>query len=483
MFAAVYVPNFALQAVLRHEQELQSHPIALVDAEVSKTVIVQFNAAAAACGVEAGQTPSQAMARCERLAIKPRSTALERTLTEVLLQTAYAFSPDIESTDLDLCTLKLKGLQLQTNEALAAWTKQIIAALAQLGLEAKVGIAPTPALAAIAACSNSIVHDPAEFVATLPVETLHPSSEMLNVLGRWGIRTVGAFLNLGKEHVVERLGAEALDLFERVSIHSIRPLQLVSPPPEFSEKMDFEHEVEKTEPLLFVLRRFIEQLSIRVELLHRVIGELQLQLGLSSGAEYQHTLKVPSPTSNLTKLFRMLHTHLETLRTDSPIISLRLQAKSCLPEKHQFGLFEATLRDPNHFAETLARLAAVCGSDRVGTPVLEATHRPDSFRIQVPVFSHSTHYTTPRQSIGLQLRRYRPALPASIEFRDQRPSSVRCRTINGVVSDIRGPFYSSGNWWDDDRWAREEWDVQTADGALYRIYQSKEGCFVEGRYD
>jgi len=483
MFAVVYIPNFGLQAMLRHELELRSGPVALVDTEVSKTVIVQLNAVAAACDVEEGLTPSQAMARCERLTIKPLSRTQEQAATEVLLQTAYAFSPNTESTASGLCTLELKGLQLQSHDALEAWTDKIIAALAQLGLEAKVGVAPTPALAAIAAHSNSIVREPVEFVAALPIEMLHPSPTVSDILLRWGIRTVGAFVNLGKEQVAERLGVEALALFESVSIHSTRPLKLVSPPEEFSEEMDFEHEIETAEPLLFILRRFAEQLVIRIGILHRVIAELDLELRLNSGAKYQHIFRIPSPTGNITTLFRMVHTHLETLRTDSPITSVRLRAKSCLPEKHQFGLFEASLRNPNQFAETLARLMALCGSERVGMPVLEATHRPDAFRIQVPDFSNSTPRTTRPPSIGLQLRRYRPARPASIEFREQKPSYVQSRTINGAITDVRGPFHSSGNWWDGCRWAREEWDIQMTDGALYRIFNSREGCFVEGRYD
>ena len=483
MFAVIYIPNFALQAVLRHEPELLSQPVALMDAEIAKAVIVQLNDAAKASDVVEGLTASQAMARCSRLTIKPRARAQEQATTDVLLQTAYAFSPNIESTALGVCTLELKGLQLQTEETVQAWAGKITAALAQLGLEAKIGAAPTPALALIAAHSNSIVREPTEFVAALPVETLQPPAEILEILSRWGIRTVGAFIHLGKERAAERLGAAALDLFDRVSIHSIRPLKLVSPPEEFAEQMEFENEIETAEPLLFVLRRFVDQLAIRIGLQHRVIAELQLELNLSSGMKYKHVFKVPSPTANVTTLFRMLHTHLETLRTDSPIISLRLSATACLPEKHQFGLFEATLRDPNQFAETLARLTALCGSDRVGTPVLEATHRPDSFRLRVPDFSASTSSAPNHQRMGLQLRRFRPALAARIEFRGQQPSFIHAQAISGAVIDVRGPFHSSGNWWSDGSWAREEWDVQTTNGTLYRIFCSQDGSFVEGRYD
>jgi protein ImuB len=84
---------------------------------------------------------------------------------------------------------------------------------------------------------------------------------------------------------------------------------------------------------------------------------------------------------------------------------------------------------------------------------------------------------------GLALRRFRPALPAHIEFREQRPALLRSALFNGALTEVRGPFLSSGNWWDAERWAREEWDVQAADGTLFRLFRSPQGCFMEGVYD
>src|SRR5690242_18622767 len=98
MFAVILIPNFSLQAVLRHEPDLRSRPIALVDPKETKPVITQLTSTAQAWGVCAGLTASQAMARCAELIIKPRSPAQEESATEVLLQTAYAFSPNIEAT-------------------------------------------------------------------------------------------------------------------------------------------------------------------------------------------------------------------------------------------------------------------------------------------------------------------------------------------------------------------------------------------------
>jgi protein ImuB len=512
MFAVIFIPNFSLQSVLRHEPESRGRAVALVDPQLPRPVIVQLTSTAQSCGVRAGLTPSQAMARCADLIIKPRSSAQEESATEVLLQTAYAFSPNIESTAPGVCTLELKGLTFRSHDRTwEQWAEKMLEVLAQFHLEARMGFAPAPELALLAARTAQPILvlgtpggtglSPVSFepegraFESFPLHSLEPPPEILEILQRWGIRTIGELLALGKDNLAERLGPPAVELLNRVSPHSPCPLKLVAPAGEFAEQMEFENEIETAEPLLFVLRRFIEQLSRRLELIYLVVAEFHLQLGLSSGAKYQRVFKIPAPTANIEILFRMLQTHLETVRTDSPIISLRLAAKPTQPEARQFGLFESTLRDPNQFAETLARLAGLCGADRVGTPQSEATHRPDAFKLApafqpadsnaAPLARRKTEPTAPApaQTTALPLRRFRPPLPSHVEFRGERPSLLRSRVFNGPIVETRGPFFSSGNWWDIGRWAREEWDVETSDGSLFRIFRSSDGCFVEGVYD
>lgn len=488
MFAVVSIPDFSLQALLRNEPDLHPHPVALVDPDGSPPVIIQSNAAAKSHGVNEGLTASQAAARCGHLKIKIRSRAQEQSATEILLQTAHAFSPNIESTALGVCTLELKGLGLETGNRAPKWAETLRQAFVKFQLRAKIGIAPTPGLAWLAARRTdpvSIVHSSNEFAADLPLAALDPPAEILEILSRWGIRTVGEFLAPGKDRIAERLGSGVLELFRRVSSDSIRPLKLVSPAEVFCEQVEFEKEVETAAPLLFVLRRLVEQLSRRLEAVHLVVAEFHFQLGLSSGAKYRRTFKIPSPTGNIEVLFRTLQTHLETVQTDSPIVSLQLVATPARPKTHQFGLFESTLRDPNQFAGTLARLSALVGPENAGTPQLMATHKPDSFRMLPPDFD-----TPAMQNLNSQvrphgpgLRRFRPPQPAHFEFRAERPVLIRSEAYTGAITRTRGPFFSSGNWWDDQRWAREEWDIETADGPLLRIIRSEDGGFVEGVYD
>src|SRR5436190_19457882 len=126
MFAVVSIPDFSLQAVLRHEPELISRAVALTDPELPKLGIIQFTAAAREAGVGEGMSASQAMARCADLAIKSRSPAQEQSATDVLIQTAYAFSPFIESTAPGVCTMDLRGLLITADEgAMHQWAGEI----------------------------------------------------------------------------------------------------------------------------------------------------------------------------------------------------------------------------------------------------------------------------------------------------------------------------------------------------------------------
>ena len=65
MFAALYLPDFALQAALRHEPELHRKPVALLDDEQAKATIIQLTKSPPRrAGVRQGMTPSQGLARC-----------------------------------------------------------------------------------------------------------------------------------------------------------------------------------------------------------------------------------------------------------------------------------------------------------------------------------------------------------------------------------------------------------------------------------
>ncbi|HEV3244346.1 MAG TPA: hypothetical protein VGZ31_08030 [Chthoniobacterales bacterium] len=308
------------------------------------------------------------------------------------------------------------------------------------------------------------------------------TAEILAILHKWGIHTLGQLAALDKEELRARLGAEAVGLWERANGIATRLLKFVQPPQTFDESFEFDHEIETAEPLLFVFRRFLEQLALRLSSIYLVARELTLTISFSDKKSYERVFKIPQPTNDVDLLFRMLQTHLEDFKSTHPIVAVALTAQPIRPASQQFGLFETALRNPQQLYETLARLTALLGSDRVGTPIKEETHRPDAFRMESFTWSPSRTGTIAADSepegqlaastekkSRIALRRFRPAAAASIFTSQDR--HLQSGNIAGKVVDQSGPFLFSGNWWDEKSWARAEWDMQLENGELIRAHE------------
>ena len=329
---------------------------------------------------------------------------------------------------------------------------------------------------------------------------------ILTILHKWGIHTVGQLAVLDKQQLGARLGPEVIQMWERANGQSNRVLKLIRPPESFEESFEFENEIETVDPLLFMLRRFLDQLAIRLSGIYLVAKELTLRITFTDKQIYERIFKIPQPTNNVDLLFRMLHTHLENFKSEYPIVAVALSAQPIKPAREQFGLFETTLRNPHQLSETLARLIAVLGADRVGTPVLEETHRPDAFRLQPFSWSSNEHPSSspspPHGEKGsplpegegrvrgplatwqrVALRRFRPAVSASVLLDADMPTHVRSPEILGKILKQRGPYLISGNWWDEKSWARAEWDLEMENGELVRAHQREGTWKVDGIYD
>jgi len=363
-----------------------------------------------------------------------------------------------------------------------------VARLARLGLPATAGLAATPLLALYAARRAApvlVVHDSTAFLAPLPLSAAEPTPELAGILAGWGVRTLGQLTALAKPAVARRLGAAGVALWERAAGEAVRPLQPAALPRTFTAAVDFEHGFETLEPLLFVLRRCVDRLALELHAAGFVAAGLDLTLTLADVTEAGRSFRLPEPTGEADVLARALHSFLETLRTAAAVTGIRLQITPARPLVKQPDLFETGLRDPHGFAETLARTAALVGSDGVGAPQPADTHRPDVFTLVPPPAAIPSPASAPvHPLVGLPLRRFRPPQPATVELAGRAPAFVWSTDVRGAVAKVRGPWRGAGDWWRPDlAWEREEWDVALAEGGLYRVLHTPAGWFVEGEYD
>lgn len=519
MFAVLHIADFSLHAVLRNEPDTVSRPAALFDSTRKKSLVLATNPAARASGVYLGMTAPQAVARCASLLIRTPQPEAEVEASRVLLATGFTLSPSIEETEPGVCTINLQGLD--TAQHISRIT-EAVSQLNNFGLPATAGIARMPLLALYAArvaevervipnapCPTNTTerrikdnppypaaHQPSSypilkisdedsFLAPLPLSTAAPSPELADIFANWGLRTLGDFTRLSRDEIIHRFGAEGLAFWTRANGGEIRPLKLVTPPQTFSAEFEFEESVETLEPLLFLLRRFLDRLTLELRAAQFVAVEIEFTLRLEDDTQHARRFRLPEPTGDVEILFRTLHTHLESVQTASTIVAVQLRLIPARPLVRQQGLFETGLRDPHGFAETLARVSAIVGMDKIGTPRLEDSYRPDAVKLVSPLAVVApAAISTVHPSIGLPLRRFRPPLPLKLEFTGRQPTYLWAEPFHGAIEAILGSWPSNGDWWQPDHaWARTEWDIALTGGGLYRLIQINAAFFIEGEYD
>jgi nucleotidyltransferase/DNA polymerase involved in DNA repair len=170
IFATIYLPNFYLQAAMRHQPKLRAQPVALLEEQEKKPVIIQLNELAEQAGIRKGMTPSQALARYLQITIKARARTQEKSIQEMLLHYAFTLSPFVEVTKPGICTI-----QFTDNRNLSAKVSRVIEQLAECEIIAQAGIALTPDTSLlIAHLARPVleINDAKEFLAPLPIETL-----------------------------------------------------------------------------------------------------------------------------------------------------------------------------------------------------------------------------------------------------------------------------------------------------------------------
>ncbi len=522
MYAAVVIPCPLVQSLERVAAGRRSGPVGVLagtgaaargrggrggkGGEMGAGVIVEVNAEARACGVVPGMTATQGEARCPGLRLERRCSGLEEEMQRILLESVSGFSRDYESTSFGAATVDLFGTRFAPAGG-ERFARRCIERLRQESLWACVGSAPDPdraLLAARAAAPVLCVSEgrSREALGGLPLQILEPEAAMLEVLRLWGVRTVGAFLDLPRAELVARLGLEAAHLQDRAAGKRRRLLRLHRVPEQFSAALELDYEIEQLEPLLFLLRRMLETVCARLEAVYAAASGLILRLGFADRKTETMELRIPDPSREAGLLFGILHTRLESFRAASPVVSLELEALLGQAVCEQRDLFDPGLRDPNRFAGTVGRLEALLGGQSVGIPRLRFTHRPDAVETGPPFGNggnggsggdgekgrSAEGWPEARRclerALGLPLRRFRPPLTVQTVLRrgeaGEEPGELVSGEIAGLVLCSRGPYRLSGDWWEKGgEWEREEWDVEIGgdQAGLYRLVRER-GCWL-----
>ena len=517
-FASLFVPDFPAQAVVRLEPELRGKPVAILAGAPPLTKVFAFNRKARDLGVETGMTKAQTEA-FQGIAWRWRSLSQEATAYSALLDSAWTISPRVddgprreEQDFTDTVVLDLAGCEklFGSPEKIAHDLRRVAS---EVGFKTNVAVAGSP-LAAVAAAQGFVgvtVIPPGEdavWIGRLSIEALRTPSEFVETLKRWGVHTCGDFAALPKISIVERLGQEGLRWWRLAKGTDAHSLIAKDFPSNFEERMELESPVDLLEPLLFVLNRLLDQLCVRLRLHILAIGEIKVTLTLErSGSPKKEplfhirTIRLPVPARDSKLLLKLLQLDLEAHPPSSPVTAVSILATPARARLQQLGLFLPLAPDPERLEVTLARIQSTVGEGRVGTPVLLDTHGPDSFQQSRFVLPEMREKSASGGQATTAMRIYRPALPATVDFRNGTPTFLTCEGVRRQILAFAGPWRRKGDWWSETSWAREEWDIETRTlhpraqaeptgrtedvTALYRVYKDLRAkrWFVEGIYD
>jgi protein ImuB len=484
--------------------------------------------------------------------------AAEGSSPDALIAVAREFSPRLESSGPRLAVLDLSGLARLFGDARAIG-EALRRTAADHGLRVRVAIAGTRTAARLLVHHRAglTVIEPGTEAATLaplPIELLavladadavsshlhtlapshlgthprtlapsdapsHPRStapshpDALSTFRRWGLRTLGAIASLPADAVAARLGQAGVRWQRAARGEDPRPLIPACPEERFEQALDLEWPIEGLEPLSFVLGRLMEPLSAHLERRGRGVAVLRVRLHLVTRDVHERALELPAPMRDARALRTLALLDLESHPPPAAIDRVVVAADPTPGRVLQFSLLTRPLPTPEQLSTLMARLTALMGEGRCGSPAAVDTWQPGAFamrpvtgigdqgsgiRERGPGTGRTKHLPIPDpqspipdpRSPSVALRRFRVPVPARVRVEQGAPVRVladRRVLSGGRVDACAGPWRTSGGWWGDGAgdWDRDEWDVALSDGATYRIYRqrARDAWFIEGVFD
>lgn len=464
LYAAIHAAEFPAQAILRLRPDLQSQPVVVLDGAPPQERVCAFNLHARKRGVILGMTRLE-IEELNGIHILTRSFETEKAARTVLLECVSQYSPRIEGTVatngcsfvLDIAgSERLFGPSVKLAQSLRA-------AIFNAGFRVSISISTNFDTARIKAeFSRGITiisnGEEAVAIANIPVSALPLEQENYDTFALWGIRTLGELAELPQDELITRMGQQSLawlKLSRGAADHTFQPIEARF---QLKEHIEFETHVEQIDSLLFIGANMINNLVSRALGRALSLATLAVEMSLEESLSYKRIIRPAIPSNDRKFLLKLLQLDIAAHPPQAAITSLTLTAEAGQQSKVQLGLFAPQTPEPSRLDVTLARLKALVGADRVGSPILADTHRSDSFVMKE--FAVSVQPNAPTNTmVHTALRRMRPPRPIRVQLQSQKPSSFSDNTDLYEVQAAYGPWRSSGCWWSVKQWEFEEWDV------------------------
>ena len=424
---------------------------------------------------------------------------------------ARDFSPRVEVYGDRVVLLDLSGLTRLFGDA-DAMAHELHRAVLDRGVSARVAVAGTGTAARLLAVADGAAPDvrvvpcgaEADALAPLPITVLalmDADVPAVETFHRWGLRTLGDLAALPADALAARLGRNGVRWRRLARGEDLTPLQPMAPEERFEQAIDLEWPIEGLEPLSFVLGRLLDPLTAHLDRRGRSAAVLRLHLHLVTRSVHERTLQLPAPMRDSRAFRTLLLLDLESHPPPAAIDRVRVAVDPTPARVLQFSLLTRALPPPEQLSTLTARLSALMGEGRCGSPVLVDSWRPGAYAVvpfapREPDGRGRPESPDARDQAVSAVRRFRVPVPASVRVEQGRPVRVMTgrRDLSGPVEICAGPWRTSGRWWDespqrrmsaDGTWDHDEWDATLRGGMTCRLYRVRgtNAWFVEGILD
>ena len=331
------------------------------------------------------------------------------------------------------------------------------------------------------------------FLSRLPLSALPLPPDLAHRLLPLGLETLGDFASLPSAGIERRYGPAGVALHRLARGLDARGLLPEREPQELCVERQLDDPVDRLPLLLPALEEALSRLCPLLTEQGQGATRLALDLALDdvlpddeappaappaatspSGAapapaprSRRLELSLPEPEDRAPLLLDLLRLELERDPPGAAVAALRLQAPGVAPlARHQNALFGEVARDASRRTEALARLAALFGPCAVATPRLRRAHRLEE-RWELPEEGTKRQVgDAPAAPVVLRVLPVPEELVPMLEG-GQLTGFRRGRHELRIVR-AHGPRRLTGGWWREP-WARDEYELLTPDGALYRV--------------
>ncbi|WP_328442767.1 DNA polymerase Y family protein [Amycolatopsis sp. NBC_00438] len=412
----------------------------LVPAAVfSANRVVACSATARRSGVGRGMRRRDAQSRCPELVVHQHDPDRDARVFEPVAAAVEQHAVGVEVVRPGIVAVPVGGAAgyFGGEEALAERLLDEVSANA--GVECQVGIADGLFAATLAARRAAFVAPggSAEFLAPLPVAELdqpgEDRGELVGLLGRLGLRTMGAFAAVAERDVAGRFGRDAIVAHRLARGLSQRPPLRRALPPELEVVEEFETPLERIDEAAFIAKTLGERFFSGLARHGMACTRLAIVAVTESGEERLRVWRCAEPLTARATADRVRWqcegwlTAAPGDRPNSGIIRLRLVPEELVGGEAlqlQLGAMGRDADSAERAGRAMVRIQGLLGPEAVVTPLLDGG-RTSAERVRL------VPWGDPRATLTADAP-WPGRLPAP------SPATTPRRTVPAVVRDAGG---------------------------------------------